>query len=235
MLRSLRLAALAGALLCAAAAAIGAVPATAAGSGLAFAPGVAVATLPPTRPVTIAQAVETYADAKVLPAAAAGQVAAPAVAPADPVKIVVEAAPAAASTTVVAFTWGAWLQHDVFPFLWVMFTAAFAYAVRFLPGWALLLLKSYGEQRLLAQIHDIAANMVAGVSKNGTRTYQADVGNQMLATAVRVGLEGFPMFVKLLGGEDALRMKLLGMLNLDPAAAIDPVAAPAASTPVAAS
>lgn len=119
---------------------------------------------------------------------------------------------------VVPLTWGEWVQRDIFPWLWGLFSIGFAWSVRHLPGWAAFALKAYGEERFLRQCHDYAANMVAGATKDGTATYDLKVANALLGHAVEYGVKYGPAMVAWLGGKANLEARLISLLNLDPAA-----------------
>lgn len=159
--------------------------------------------------------VKVAAKAAVQPVAAAVQ--------SEPLRLIVETAPAPAPAPVVApppsssmvdFT--NFVQHDLIPALLWAASAVLAWTCRSGPAWLVFIIKAYGEQRILAWLHDMAANRIAGATKGNPAPYQADVGSAVLATGIKLALEYYPVVVKLMGGEAALQAKFLGWLHLDP-------------------
>lgn len=130
------------------------------------------------------------------------------------VKEVAAPAPAPVAETKVELGWGAWLQHDIFPNLWIAFTVLVGFSVRKLPASVRFALNLYGEQKALDQLHGMLATFIAGVSDDGKATYDLETGNKYVAMGLKLGMANFPKLRAL--GEEQLRLKLIAAVKLHP-------------------
>jgi hypothetical protein len=122
---------------------------------------------------------------------------------------------AAAAPTDVALPVGDWAAGlaDVAGFAVL---ALAVWALRMLPAPLYRLVMMIRAEQLVARAVDYGVQAVAGAARG--RTLTVDVGNRVLAAAARYAVDAADDVVAWLGGEDAVRRKILARLDLEAAA-----------------
>lgn len=118
----------------------------------------------------------------------------------------------AQTTTVVTVPYGEWLgmSRDL---LLTGAGLAFAWFSRFLPGYAVLLIKTMQVDQILAKAIDYALNQVAGASRDKALSF--DVGNAVVASAINyVTQHAGAWFMDFVGGHEMLKKKIQARVNL---------------------
>jgi hypothetical protein len=127
------------------------------------------------------------------------------------------------TTTTVSIPWGDWLVgviNFVLPIMGLVLTAMLTWAAQFLPA----TLKAYvnsqrinAAEQLLERGIDFGLNKVEGAAVG--KSLDVAVGSQVLATSAQYAIDHGPTkLIAWLGGEDAIREKILARLNLGPEA-----------------
>lgn len=132
------------------------------------------------------------------------------------VKEIAAPAPVVVAPAAVSIPWGEWLQREVFPNLWIAFSAVVLWGLRKAPLWVRTVIGIYGEDRAMRELHDMIANLVKGVSKDGSAKYDLSVGSEYVAMGLRLAVDKFPDLVRSVGGLEAMRDKLIARLDLHP-------------------
>jgi hypothetical protein len=121
-------------------------------------------------------------------------------------------------TTTVQFPVGEWLG-SASTFLVSLAGVAFVWFCRFLPGYAVAMMKTFGVEQMLKNAVLKAINSVAGA--NHDTTLSVDVGNKVAAEALQYVTKHAPgWMMDHVGGWDLLREKIIARLKLEPAAVV---------------
>ncbi|HTJ56692.1 MAG TPA: hypothetical protein VL418_03895 [Devosiaceae bacterium] len=129
----------------------------------------------------------------------------------------------AADPNAVVVPWGDWLValiNFVLPVVGIILTAALTWLARYLPA----ALKAYvttqnidAAEQLLERGVDFGLNRVEGAAVG--KTLDVAVGSRVLATSAQYVIDHGPAkLIAWLGGEDAIRQKILARLSLEPGA-----------------
>lgn len=133
------------------------------------------------------------------------------------------AAPALAADgdTTVTISWGLWLAELLAPagtILLALLGALWALARSVLPGWLGTLANPLVERAIRASV-DYALNAVDGAAKG--RVLEVDVGNRVLAEALRrIEAQGDKVAERL-GGRPEIARRIIEFLDLEPDAAVE--------------
>lgn len=124
----------------------------------------------------------------------------------------------AADDTVVSVPIGDWVAGGS-EILVPVIVGGLLWLVRKLPGGVVDVIRTMRAEQLLTKAVSYGVNAVAGAAKDKTLT--VNVGNAVVAQAAQYAIDNGPgWLVGWLGGEAAIRQKIIARLSLDEAAAV---------------
>lgn len=119
----------------------------------------------------------------------------------------------AQSSTEVQIPVGTWLTEAA-TFIGPVLAAAVLWLIRKLPGQLSGILMATRVDQLLVKAIDYAINATAGAAKD--KPLKIDVGNKVVAEAMSYAIVHGPGWIlSWIGGEQALREKIIARLNVD--------------------
>ena len=123
----------------------------------------------------------------------------------------------------VSVPYGDWISagaDTIADLLTLAIMALFARAIHILPAWLVNIIKTFQVEQILGRAIDYGVNAVEGATKG--RKLDISLGNKVLAEAVQYAVDSAPAaLVAWMGGEEGIRRKIVGRLDLTPEVTAD--------------
>lgn len=125
---------------------------------------------------------------------------------------------AAAGDGTITVPIGSWVGESA-GIVATVLAAVVAWGLRFLPASILQILRTAQAEQLLDKAINYGVNAVADATRD--KTLSVNVGNAVVAQALQYAIDHGPgWMIGWLGGEAAIRQKIIARLNLEAAAAV---------------
>lgn len=124
----------------------------------------------------------------------------------------------AADDTVVTVPVGSWVDHAA-GLIATVLGALVVWGLRLLPASIQQILRTAQAEQLLDKAINYGVNAVADATRD--KTLSVNVGNAVVAQSLQYAIDHGPgWMIDWLGGEAAIRQKIIARLDLEPAAAV---------------